>query len=99
MEGIIEWLEAHQMPCYYKKILGVDCLGCGMQSAIIHLLNGNFIESFKAYPALIPVIFLLIFLILHLVFKFRKGAYILKISFIFTVSVMLISYLIKIINH
>lgn len=95
MQRIIEWLEAHQMPCYYKKIFGVECLGCGMQTAIILLLKGQVIESIKTYPALLPIIFMTVFLLLHLIFKFRKGAVILKFSFIFTVSIMVISYIIK----
>ncbi len=96
MEGIIHWLESHQLPCYYKKFLGIECLGCGMQTAFIMLLKGEFVESFKTYPALLPVLFLMIYLLLHLIFKFRKGAQVLKISFIFTLAIMVISYIIKI---
>ena len=54
MQKIIEWLEAHQLPCYYKKFLGIECLGCGMQTALLFLLKGEIIESLKAFPALIP---------------------------------------------
>lgn len=99
METLIHWLEAHELPCYYKKFLGVECLGCGMQTAFILLLKGKFIESFLTYPALLPVIFLFLFLILHLIFKFKKGAAVLKFSFIFTVIIMVTSYIIKILNH
>ena len=66
-----------------------------MQTAFILLLKGELIESLKTYPALIPVMFLFSFLILHIIFKFRKGAVVLKISFIFTVSIMVLSYIIK----
>lgn len=95
MQKIIEWLEAHQLPCYYKKFLGIECLGCGMQTALLFLLKGEFIESLKAFPALIPIIILIAFLILHLIFKFKKGARILKIWLIFTVTIMIVSYLIE----
>ena len=95
MQQLINWLESHQLPCYYKKLLGIECLGCGMQTAFILLLKGELIESLKTYPALIPVMFLFSFLILHIIFKFRKGAVVLKISFIFTVSIMVLSYIIK----
>ncbi len=73
----------------------MDCPGCGMQRAIIELLKGNIWESILLYPALLPTIFLFIFLILHLIFKFKKGALILKISFIFTVSIIIINFIIK----
>ncbi|MCB0821089.1 MAG: DUF2752 domain-containing protein [Bacteroidales bacterium] len=95
MQQLINWLESHQLPCYYKQLLGIECLGCGMQTAFILLLKGELIESLKTYPALIPVMFLFSFLILHIIFKFRKGAVVLKISFIFTVSIMVLSYIIK----
>ena len=99
METIIQWLEAHQMPCYYKKILGVECLGCGMQTSFILLLKGEFLESFLTYPALLPIMLMVGFLILHLIFRFRKGAFILKISFIFTLTIMILGYLYHLTNH
>ncbi len=99
LDDIINWIEQHQQPCYYKKYLGMDCPGCGMQRAIVELLKGNLWESIILYPALLPTIFLFVFLILHLIFKFKKGALILKISFIFTVSIVLTNFIIKIINN
>lgn len=66
-----------------------------MQTAIILLLKGDFVESILAYPALIPTLFLLVYLCLHLIFNFKKGAFILKISFIFTVAIIFINYAIK----
>jgi hypothetical protein len=99
MQQLIEWLETHQLPCYYKKFLGIECLGCGMQTAFILLLKGEIIESLKVYPALIPILFMLAFLILHLIVKFSNGARILKISFIFTLSIMVVSYIIKLLAH
>jgi len=99
MDAFVHWLEAHQLPCYYKKFLGVECLGCGMQSAFILLLKGDFLESLKTYPALLPVMFMILFLFLHLIFKFKKGTRILKFSFIFTLTVMICSYVIHLINH
>jgi len=94
-QGIIDWLERSQQPCFYKKHFGMDCPGCGMQRAIVELLKGNVWESILLYPALLPTILLFIFLILHLIFKFKKGALILKISFIFTVSIIIINFIIK----
>jgi hypothetical protein len=94
MEKLISWLEAHQLPCFYKHSIGIECMGCGMQTAFILLLKGEFIESLKTYPALLPTIFLILFLMLHLLFKFKYGASILKFTFIGTVSIMVISYIV-----
>jgi len=70
-----------------------------MQTALILLLKGEIIQSIVAYPALIPTIFLLGYLLLHLIFSFKKGAFVLKISFIFTVTIIVINYLIKLFIH
>jgi hypothetical protein len=67
-----------------------------MQSAFIALLKGNFLDSLFLFPALIPMILLLFLLTVHLVFKLPKGALILKFLFIFTSSIMVISYFVKI---
>lgn len=97
--SVVDWLERHTLPCFYKKYLGIECPGCGMQRAFIELLKGNIIESLKIYPALLPTFFLFTYLILHLIFKFEKGAFVLKISFIFTASIIVVSYTIKLIIH
>lgn len=84
--------------CVFKRFFGIECPGCGMQRSIIELLKGNILESIKLYPALLPMIFTLIFLILHLIFRYKNGALILKISFIFTAMLMIISYIVKLVN-
>ena len=99
MNTIIEWLESHMLPCFYNRYLGIECPGCGMQRAIIELLKGNFTESLMAYPPLIPITLMLAFLIIHLIFKFKNGAVYLKISFIFTTSIIMINYIYKLITH
>lgn len=81
------------MPCFYKQISGIDCPGCGMQRSFIELLRGNFIASFKMYPALLPVLFTLGLTAAHLYFKFKNGAVFIKYSFIFTISIITISYI------
>jgi hypothetical protein len=65
--GLIDWLETRQMPCLYKSMLGIDCPGCGMQRALIALLMGDLLGSLRLYPALLPTITMLIFLMVHLI--------------------------------
>ncbi len=76
-------------------MIGIDCPGCGMQRAFISLLKGNLLESFQLYPALLPTIFTLLFTALHLIFKFKNGAAIIKYSFLSTIVIVLLSYLFK----
>lgn len=94
--GLIDWLEKNSRPCFYKNNFGFECLGCGFQRSVIELLKGNFIESIKLYPALIPFILTFIFLALHLKFKFNFGPILLKALFIFTSCVIVINFLYKI---
>ena len=98
LETIIHWLETHQLNCFYKSNLGIDCPGCGIQRSFIELLNGNFTASIKMYPALLPVLFTLGLTAAHLYFKFKNGAIVIKYSFIFTISIVMVSYFIRLLT-
>lgn len=98
LHEFISWLEAHMQPCIYKQTIGIECPGCGSQRALIALLKGNLWESLRLFPALIPLLFLFVFLILHLIFNFQRGAVVLKYVFIGDVSIIIIHYIIQFIN-
>lgn len=83
------------LPCFYKKFLGFECPGCGMQRSIIALFRGELYESFLLYPPLFFIILLLVLLIIHLIFKLKHGANILKWMFILNAIVIIISFIIK----
>lgn len=91
----VNWLENNQADCLYKKYFGVECPGCGIQRSFIALLKGNFIESFQTFPALIPLLIMFAFLILHIFFRFKNGANILKYLFILNATILTISYIYK----
>jgi len=63
------------------------------------LLRGDLTESLQTYPALIPICFMITFLCLHLIFKWKNGAVILKYTFIFTVAIIVVSYILKMIHQ
>lgn len=83
-QSFIDWLESSQGSCVWVSTVGVECPGCGIQRAFILLLKGHIWESIVMYPALIPLIALFFYLIFHLIFKFKKGAVVLKYGFILT---------------
>ncbi|MGB9745690.1 MAG: DUF2752 domain-containing protein [Bacteroidales bacterium] len=91
--NLADWLSLHSLPCPYMKFFGIPCPGCGMQRAFAELLRGHIFESIRLYPALIPLLFLLVFLILHIVFRFRNGAAIIKYSFIGTAGIVIFQYI------
>lgn len=96
--NIINWLEAHQLPCMFKAVTHINCPGCGMQRSFILLIKGDVAASFLMYPALIPIILLFAFLILHAFLKIKNGAAILKYAYIFCAGIILVSYIYKIIT-
>jgi len=98
LNPLIDWLEKHSLPCFYKKYFGIECPGCGMQRALIELLRGNFQKSFLLYPALFTLIIMAIYLVLHLKFKFKEGAKILKMLFILNAGIIVFNYIYKLIN-
>mgnify|MGYP000574847213 CR=1 FL=1 len=92
---MVDWLESHMLPCFFKKYLGLDCPGCGMQRALVALLKGDIAGSFHHYPALLPMLAMLVLLVLHLVFKFERGGTWLKYTYLFVVATVVVSYMAK----
>lgn len=73
-EQLANWIEKNQTACHYYSTTGMKCPGCGLQTAIIELLRGNFTDSFLAYPALLPIIFTIIWsIVFFAIFKTKKG--------------------------
>jgi hypothetical protein len=98
-QTIIHWLEGHTFPCLYKSFLGIECPGCGTQRAFIELIKGNLWESFLTWPPLLPVMFMICYLILFLIFKFKNGSRVLTITFIINAAIITINYIYKLTLH
>ena len=90
---LAEWLESNMGTCTFKEHTGTHCAGCGLQRSVIALLKGNILESIILYPALIPMLLMFAFLGLHLIFRFKHGAGILKYMFITNVSIIVLHYI------
>jgi hypothetical protein len=95
--NITNWLEEHQLPCMFKTITHFDCPGCGLQTSLLLLLRGNMVDSFKTYPALLPIIFLFTFLGFHVIKKTTNGATVLKYLYFFCTGIIVLSYIYKLI--
>lgn len=98
-QQFINWLQAHMLVCPSVKYFHIECPGCGMQRSAIALLTGDFSNSFTLYPALIPLILLTTFAILHIIFNFIKGAKTIIILQAIVTSVVVAHYIYKIIHH
>ncbi len=62
-------LEHNMLPCLFKSLFGIECLGCGFQRAFLLLLKGEFNAAFQMYPALFTTLLFLIFLGGHFIYK------------------------------
>ena len=60
---MIEWLEAHQLPCFFREIWGIQCPGCGFQTALLLLLKGNIQAAVVSWPGIGPLFAFGLFLI------------------------------------
>lgn len=58
--------------CPYKKYFGIECLGCGAQTALLELLKGNFGKAFQIYPAIYTLILLAIVGLIYFLTKKKK---------------------------
>lgn len=97
--SFLDWAEKHLFTCPFKAHFGLDCPGCGLQRAVLALFRGDLISSFKLYPAAIPLIFVVLFTLIHLKVDFKFGAQLIKITFAGVAVIILISYIYKIYNH
>ncbi len=94
--NFIHFLERNMGSCPWKKHLGIECMGCGMQRSFILLLKGEFIESFYMYPPLYSLILMFVFLAIHLKYKIKNGPNYLIFLFVLNILVTLVNYIIKI---
>lgn len=90
--------EDYMIPCLNKKLFGFDCLGCGLQRSVSLLIQGELIEAFKMYPAIFTLIPLFILIGIDFFYKFKNSNKIINILAIASVSIIIISYIIKLIN-
>lgn len=96
---IISWLEKHALTCPSKFLFRIDCPGCGIQRSFIALLRGDVVSSFALYPALLPILSMLVYTGLHLKFGFANGARNIKILQIASAIIIVSFYIYKIVNH
>ncbi len=98
-QKFISFVEQNQFECLYVKYVGIRCPGCGMQTSVIHLLKGNFLESFKAYPPLFPLLIMFAYLICHVIFKFKNGAKNLIYLYFINIFIIFANYIYQLINN
>ncbi len=89
--------ESYMLPCLNKKLFGFECMGCGIQRAMVLLIHGDFIAAFKMYPAIYTLIPLLFFISVNLFYKFKLLHKIINYLAIASILIIIISFIAKLI--
>ena len=95
LDNLIQWLQGHMFPCFYKQAFGLSCPMCGFQRSVIELLKGNVIESILQFPALIPLLLTaFVFIVLKLL-KSPKTKIALQAMLLFDLTIMTLTCVYK----
>jgi CHASE2 domain-containing sensor protein len=96
--AILLELENYMLPCMNKQIFGIECPGCGFQRSMSLLLDGNFIDALKIYPAIFTIILLVGFVGASLVFNI-KYSFKIKIYLLYlNAGIIIVSYVYKMVH-
>jgi len=83
--------------CFFKRITGFDCPGCGGSHAVWALLNGHPIKSFLYHPAVMTAVLIAIYCTVTSIFKKKSTVH---VGHVYAVLfVILIQWGIKTILH
>ena len=93
--SIISWVEDHELPCLIKNTFHVECPGCGLQRSFIALLRGNILQSLQHYPALLPLILFIMFIIINNKFRIINSGKFVKFALPSIFTIILLSYINK----
>lgn len=90
--------EDYMLPCLTKTLFGFECPGCGSQRALSLLFHGEFFSAYKMYPAIYTLIPLFLIVGINYFVKFKNATKIISILAIASISIIVISYIYKLIN-
>ncbi|WP_179008034.1 DUF2752 domain-containing protein [Winogradskyella forsetii] len=92
---IAKGLEDYMLPCLNKKLLGFECMGCGMQRSIALIFNGKLIDAFFMYPAIYTLIVFFGFLIVNSFWNIKNSNKIIIILALTNVFIIVTNFIIK----
>ena len=91
-------IEDFMLPCLNKKLLGIECLGCGMQRSVALIIHGDFIAAFKMYPAIYTLILLFGFVILNTYKNFKFANKVIITLVVINLLLIIGNYILKFYN-
>ncbi|EDM37458.1 hypothetical protein PBAL39_09951 [Pedobacter sp. BAL39] len=94
--SLLEQADNFFLTCPFKYLTGYDCPGCGFQRSLLALLKGDLQQSLHLYPPTIPLLLTFIICLPARYFTSWRTDRLVKVMFLFSGAVVLISYLFKI---
>ncbi|MBE4947773.1 DUF2752 domain-containing protein [Chryseobacterium culicis] len=88
-------IDDFMLTCPSKKYLGVECLGCGAQRAVVLVFEGKFSEAFQMYPAVYTLLLFFFTLGLSFIDKKRKYGRVLMMMIVVNLMIIVLGYLYK----
>jgi len=88
-------IEKYMLPCLTKKIIGIDCPGCGLQRAVLLLLKGEFGAAFTKYPPIYALLSLVIFFTVSRFIRINHANKIMLTLLLITTTIMIANYILK----
>lgn len=88
-------MEKYMLPCMFKKIFGINCIGCGIQRSLSLLMNGEFAKAFTMFPAIYTTILFFLSIGFYLIDPKHRNP---KMVIFFAISnavIMITSYVYK----
>ncbi len=91
--------ERYMIPCMSKKFLGIECMGCGTQRALVLVFEGEFVAAFKMFPPIYTTILFFVFVGLHFLDKSRNYHKLIIGFGIMNALIMITAYIFKMTNN
>lgn len=85
----------YMLPCLNKKLLGFECMGCGIQRSVSLIFHGEFLAAFKMYPAIYFLLLTFIIIAINSFKKIKNFNKIITVLSISTVTTIVISFSMK----
>lgn len=88
-------MEEFMLPCMFKKVTGIDCIGCGIQRSIDFIFKGEFAKAFEIFPAIFTTILFFIFVTLFILDKKHNYSKIVISLALVNATILIVSYVYK----
>ena len=86
------------LPCMNKKLLGIECFGCGTQRSFLLLIKGDFVGAFNMFPAIFTTVLFFLVLALHFIDKSRNYQKAIISLAVINAIIMVVSYFYRLTN-